>query len=186
MRAFLAWVRTRHVEYIQLTDAYFEANAFEQELTTLPGKYSRPDGALLLAFWDREPAGCVALRRIDAQACEMKRMFLYPQFHGKGIGRALGEAIIREFAAVRKLEQLGYGYDDFEWIPPASATTAVTQHSILAEADALLSALVLRADALEGCIEGSEEEAELVVITDAIEAYETVRWPLGKEPGGKG
>ena len=39
---------------------------------------------------------------------------------------------------------------------------------------------------LEGCIEGSEEEAELVVITDAIEAYETVRWPLGKEPGGKG
>jgi hypothetical protein len=49
-------------------------------------------------------------------------------------------------AAVRKLEQLGYKYDGREWVPPASATTAVTQHSILTEADALLSALVLRAD----------------------------------------
>jgi len=64
------------------------------------------------------------------------------------------------------------------------AAAVTQQHSILAEADALLSALVLRADELEGCIEGSEE-AELAVITDAIEAYEAKRWPLGKEPGGK-
>ena len=69
-------------------------------------------------------------------------------------------------------------------MPPAPA--AETQHSILAEADALLSALVLRADVLECCIEGSEEEAELAVITDAIEAYEAVRWPQGKVAGGKG
>ena len=87
-------------------------------------------------------------------------------------------------AAVRKLEELGYRYEGGEWVAPTPAT--VTNQSILAEADALLSALVLRADALEDCIEGSVEEAELAVITDAIEAYETVRWPLGKEPGGKG
>ena len=85
-------------------------------------------------------------------------------------------------AAVRKLEQLGYRYDGGEWVQPmpASTTPAVPQHSILAEADALLSALVLRADALEGCTEGSDEEAEFAVITDAIEAYEAVRWPEGK------
>jgi len=84
-------------------------------------------------------------------------------------------------AAVRKLEALGYRYEGDEWV-----TLTMTNQSILAEADALLSALVLGADALEGCPEGSEEEAELAVICDAIEAYEAVRWPEGKVPGGKG
>jgi hypothetical protein len=76
---------------------------------------------------------------------------------------------------------LGYRYEGDEWVAPT-----VTNQSILAEADAILSALLIRADALEGCPEGSEDEAELAVITDAIEAYEAVRWPAGKEPGGKG
>jgi hypothetical protein len=84
-------------------------------------------------------------------------------------------------AAVRKLEALGYRYEGDKWAAPT-----VTNQSILAEADAILSALVLRADALEAYIEGSVEEVELAVITDAIEAYEAVCWPAGKVPGGKG
>jgi len=87
-------------------------------------------------------------------------------------------------AAVRKLEQLGYRFDGGEWVAPTPAT--VTNQSILTEADCLLSALVLRADALDGCLEGSVKEAELAVITDAIEAYEAKRRPEGKVPGGKG
>jgi hypothetical protein len=53
-------------------------------------------------------------------------------------------------------------------------------------ADAMLACLIRRADALEDCTEGSDEELELAAITNAIEAYQEVRWPEGKIPGGKG
>ena len=46
--------------------------------------------------------------------------------------------------------------------------------------------LVQRADMLESCLEGSEEERELARITDAIEAYEALRWPEGRVSRGKG
>jgi hypothetical protein len=40
-------------------------------------------------------------------------------------------------------------------------------------------------DALAGSQEASGEETELKSIIDLLEAYEAMRWPLGKEPGGK-
>jgi GNAT superfamily N-acetyltransferase len=96
MRSFIAWHKDRHREDMHLIDAYFDAEAFEQELASLPGKYAPPHGHLLLATVDGAPAGGVALREIDSASCEMKRMFVYVQFHGKGVGRALAEAIINE------------------------------------------------------------------------------------------
>jgi len=94
MRAFIAWHRARHQQDLLLIDSYFDAAAFEEELATLPGKYSPPRGQLFLATVDGAPAGCVALREIDATRCEMKRMFVYPEYHGRGVGRALGEAVL--------------------------------------------------------------------------------------------
>jgi GNAT superfamily N-acetyltransferase len=69
---------------------------FEQELAGLPGRYAPPSGRLLLARRDGAFVGCVALRQIGDGVCEMKRLFVQPAFQGKGIGKALAQAIIEE------------------------------------------------------------------------------------------
>ena len=89
-------------------------------------------------------------------------------------------------AAVRKLEALGYSFQGGEWVPALPSAAAGPRSLMIAEADAMHGVLVQRADALEGCTEGSDEEAEFKRVVDAIEAYEARRWPAAKEPGGKG
>ena len=69
---------------------------FDQELAGLPGAYAPPDGRLFLAQWENQLAGCVALRKLEPDICEMKRLYLSPKFRGKGIGRILAEFIINE------------------------------------------------------------------------------------------
>jgi len=96
IRAFVAWHRQRHHEDLALIDQYFDSKAFEEELAMLPGKYAPPNGRLQLALYDAQPGGCIALRELDTRICEMKRMFVYPELHSKGIGRALAETLIRE------------------------------------------------------------------------------------------
>jgi GNAT superfamily N-acetyltransferase len=93
-RSFVAWHRDRHVEDLRLVDGYFDQAELDAELAGLPGYYAAPEGRLLLARIDGEAAGCVALRTLSDGRCEMKRMFVYPEFQGSGVGRALGIAIV--------------------------------------------------------------------------------------------
>ena len=72
---------------------------FEEELSTLPGKYQPPSGQLLIATGPAGAAGCVAMRRIDAQSCEMKRLYVRPQARGENLGRRLVEQILDEARA---------------------------------------------------------------------------------------
>jgi putative acetyltransferase len=74
--------------------------SFEEELAGLPGDYAPPDGRLLLAEYDGALAGCVALHKLEPHVCEMKRLFLRPQFRGKGVGLALAGTIIWEARAI--------------------------------------------------------------------------------------
>jgi putative acetyltransferase len=67
---------------------------FDTELRTLPGQYAPPDGELLLASAEGHDAGCVALRRFDGRACEMKRLFVRPAYRGRSVGRILVSEIL--------------------------------------------------------------------------------------------
>jgi GNAT superfamily N-acetyltransferase len=95
IRAFLSWHQRRH-EGTTLTRDYYGNDEFEQELASLPVKYGSGRNRLLLACYGEQPAGCVALREVDKETCEMKRMFVDEAYHGKGIGRALAQALITE------------------------------------------------------------------------------------------
>ena len=95
-RAYQAWQKQTYNDRLDLVEKYFDPTAFEAELASLPGKFAPPSGRLLLAHYDGIPAGTVALRDIGKQICEMKSMFVESQYLGKGIGRALTEAIIQE------------------------------------------------------------------------------------------
>ena len=89
MKSFIALHKDWHLEDAHLIDACFDAHAFEEELESLPGEYVPPRGKLLLGTFDEVAAGC------DSASCEMKRLFVCPRFHGKGVGRAFGESIIQ-------------------------------------------------------------------------------------------
>lgn len=91
---FLDTVRKLFREYEASIQVDLCFQGFEKELAQLPGEYARPSGRLLLAFDGEEAAGCGALRRIDANVCEMKRLYVRPQHQGKSIGARVAHALI--------------------------------------------------------------------------------------------
>jgi putative acetyltransferase len=69
---------------------------FSRELAQLPGAYAPPEGWLLLATVGETPAGCAGIRKIGEAICELKRMYVRPEFRGKKLGRQLGMLLIQE------------------------------------------------------------------------------------------
>jgi len=70
---------------------------YEQEIaSSLPGSYGSDSGCLLLAEYSGEPAGCVGLRDLGDCVCEMKRLFVKPQYRGLGIGKTLAKALLEQ------------------------------------------------------------------------------------------
>jgi putative acetyltransferase len=92
--------RTLFLEYAQALGFSLCFQGFDQELAGLPGKYARPHGRLLLAANDGQAAGCVGLRALEDGICEMKRLYVRPEFRGKSIGRLLAERVISEARAI--------------------------------------------------------------------------------------
>ena len=85
---------------------------FDEEVASLPGRYKSPDGRLFLAFADEKLAGCVALRKLEENICEMKRLFVRKDFRGCGIGKILIEKLISE------AQTIGYEKMRLDTFPP--------------------------------------------------------------------
>ena len=81
-------------EFGPLTAEVFEVQGFAAEMADLPGRYAPPGGCLLLAVDGESPAGCVALRDLGDETCEMKRLYVPLKFRTCGVGRLLVAAIL--------------------------------------------------------------------------------------------
>jgi putative acetyltransferase len=92
--AQIAQARELFLEYAESLGFSLCFQSFDQELARLPGDYAPPDGRLLVAEYRGQLAGCVALHKLQSDICEMKRLYLRPQFRGRGLGRVLAEAVI--------------------------------------------------------------------------------------------
>lgn len=90
----LAEVRTLFEEYAASLAVDLCFQGFADELAGLPGAYAPPGGCLLLAWVNGVAAGCVAMRPLDPNVCEMKRLYVRAGFRGTGVGRLLVETVV--------------------------------------------------------------------------------------------
>jgi ribosomal protein S18 acetylase RimI-like enzyme len=72
---------------------------FADEVAQLPGAYAPPDGLLAFATAGVDAAGCIAFRPVDLNRCEMKRLYVRPDFRGYGVGRVLIDKAVQEARA---------------------------------------------------------------------------------------
>lgn len=97
-------IKTLFTEYTNMLGVDLAFQGFEEELKGLPGKYSLPKGRLFTAYYDNKLAGCIALRPFGENGCEMKRLFVRPEFRKCHIGEILVDKIIED------AKNIGYDY----------------------------------------------------------------------------
>ncbi len=112
-------IRTLFKSYEASLDTSLCFQEFKEELITLPGKYAPPEGCLLMAVADGTPAGCIALRSLGYRICEMKRLYIYPRFQGKGLGKRMVQEVIR------RAREMGYTTMRLDTLPSMERAIAL-------------------------------------------------------------
>lgn len=110
--AQIALARELFLEYAQSLGFSLCFQNFDSELAGLPGNYAPPDGRLLLAEFEGQIAGCAALHKLSDDICEMKRLYVRPQFRGMKLGRALADRVIAEARLI------GYAHMRLDTVEP--------------------------------------------------------------------
>ncbi|MDE6759150.1 MAG: GNAT family N-acetyltransferase [Lachnospiraceae bacterium] len=90
---------------------YLDIQHYDEEIEHLEIKYGMPHGRLYIAYCNGALAGCIGLRKIDEQNCEMKRLYVRPQFRGKQIGNQLISKIIAD------AKEIGYSHMLLDTLP---------------------------------------------------------------------
>ncbi len=90
---------------------YLDIQHYEDEIDHLEAKYGTPAGRLYLAYWQGALAGCIGLRKIDGENCEMKRLYVRSEFQGKQIGEQLVQKIIED------AKEIGYSHILLDTLP---------------------------------------------------------------------
>ena len=114
-------VRELFREYANSLGVDLSFQEFEGELDALPGKYAPPSGRLLLAWRSERAVGCVALRALDRNTCEMKRLYVRREARGMQLGRKLAERICDE------ARQAGYARICLDTLPEMASAQALYQ-----------------------------------------------------------
>lgn len=96
--------------------AYLAQQHYDTELEHLREKYGPPEGRLYLARADGTAAGCVALRRIDQESCEIKRLYVRPAYRGHGLAGSLVDQVL---ADARKIGYRAVLLDTFPFLKDA-------------------------------------------------------------------
>jgi GNAT superfamily N-acetyltransferase len=120
----IAQARELFLEYAQSLGFSLCFQNFDKELAELPGDYAPPDGRLLLAEYEGKVAGCVALHGLGDNICEMKRLYLRPEFRGKRLGRALAECVIAE------ARRIGYHRMRLDTVEPLMGDAVAMYHKM--------------------------------------------------------
>ncbi len=84
------------VEYEEFLPFDLSFQNFDDEVANISGRYAAPEGCLLLAEYQGHVAGCVGLQRLSGGICEMRRLFVRPEYQRSGIGKALCRAVIEQ------------------------------------------------------------------------------------------
>lgn len=116
--AFPNEIRSLFSEYTEMLSAgdhsfqqYLDIQHYDAELEHPDAKYGLPDGRLYIAFWNGEPVGCIGLRKLDDQNCEMKRLYVRHAYRGRHIGSRLVRQIIQD------AKEIGYAHMLLDTLP---------------------------------------------------------------------